>query len=67
MKPYKKLAILSISLLTATSALFSGCLFKTEYLPTFTSEYFDYAVQTKLNGEQEGYLIGFTELALQQK
>lgn len=43
------------------------CVFKTEYLPTFTSNYFDYAVQTKSNGEQEGYLIGFTELALQQK
>ncbi len=67
MKVGKKLVVILAGVVALASVAFSGCLFKRKYLPEFESEYYRYAVRTMKDGEKEAYLVGFTELGLQQK
>lgn len=40
---------------------------KNKFLPEYENEYFKYAVRTNDDGTKKAYLIGFTELGLQQE
>lgn len=69
MKVGKKLVVILAGVVALASVAFSGCFLYSEeaYLPEYESEYYRYAVRTMKDGEKEAYLIGFTELGLQQK
>ena len=59
--------ILAIAMLTCVTIGLSGCSLAEDYLPEYETEYFRYAVRTKMDGTKEGYLVGFTELGAEQE
>lgn len=69
MKVGKKLVVILAGAVALASVAFSGCFLYSEeaYLPEFESGYYRYAVRTMKDGEKEAYLVGFTELGLEQK
>lgn len=69
MKVYKKIVVMLAGAVALASVVFSGCFLYNEeaYLPEYESEYYRYAVRTMEDGEKEAYLVGFTELGLEQK
>lgn len=69
MKVGKKLVVLLAGVVALASVAFSGCFLNNEeaYLPEYESEYYRYAVRTMKDGKKEAYLVGFTELGLEQK
>ncbi len=69
MKAGKKLVVILAGVVALASVAFSGCFLYNEepYLPEFESGYYRYAVRTMKDGKKEAYLVGFTELGLEQK